>query len=283
VSIGVVSGLIEGRVSALRVYAFLKAAEFGQEEEEDAEEPAAKDWTVLSSPYRSPTRLVEEEEEVEHVSKQPHDPKRCVICIQGTFDYVLPNEDAGKSVAVDVSSSSSSSPAASVRSPPLHALEDLHLHVYSGECIGIHGSVGAAKSTLLLGMLGELSQRSKAPGDGRHVFGRVAFVSQEVWLPNATVRDQILFHSPFNAERYARVIHACALQPDLDVFPASDLTEVGEASINISGGQSMRLSLARACYSQADIFYFDDPLSSVEYVETRRGANAQRQRYLWRV
>ena len=64
--------------------------------------------------------------------------------------------------------------------------------------------------------------------------------------------------------RYKRVVEACALEADLDILSAGDETEIGEKGINLSGGQKQRVSLARATYSDADIFLLDDPLSAVD-------------------
>ena len=64
--------------------------------------------------------------------------------------------------------------------------------------------------------------------------------------------------------RYKRVVEACALEADLEILSAGDETEIGEKGINLSGGQKQRVSLARATYSDADIFLLDDPLSAVD-------------------
>src|SRR5690242_18714334 len=57
---------------------------------------------------------------------------------------------------------------------------------------------------------------------------------------------------------------SCALQPDLDMLPNGDNTEIGERGITISGGQKQRLNIARAIYFDADIVLMDDPLSAVD-------------------
>ena len=58
--------------------------------------------------------------------------------------------------------------------------------------------------------------------------GSLAYVPQQAWIQNATLRDNILFGRTFHSKRYAKVIHTCALQTDLDILPGGDLTEIGE-------------------------------------------------------
>uniref|UniRef100_A0A8B9K2Q6 ATP-binding cassette, sub-family C (CFTR/MRP), member 2 n=1 Tax=Astyanax mexicanus TaxID=7994 RepID=A0A8B9K2Q6_ASTMX len=94
--------------------------------------------------------------------------------------------------------------------------------------------------------------------------GDVAYVPQQAWVQNATLRDNVLFGSDPDERRFCRVLEACALEPDLDLLPAGVQTEIGEKGINLSGGQKQRVSLARAVYSSADIYLLDDPLSAVD-------------------
>ena len=58
--------------------------------------------------------------------------------------------------------------------------------------------------------------------------GSIAYVAQQAWIQNATVRDNILFNNDFNQSMYDSVIYSCALQQDLDMLPAGDMTEIGE-------------------------------------------------------
>ncbi|KAK9267310.1 hypothetical protein L1049_009733 [Liquidambar formosana] len=78
------------------------------------------------------------------------------------------------------------------------------------------------------------------------------------------VRDNILFGSVYEASRYEKAIDVTALQHDLDLLPGGDLTEIGERGVNISGGQKQRVSMARALYSNSDVYIFDDPLSALD-------------------
>jgi ABC-type multidrug transport system fused ATPase/permease subunit len=94
--------------------------------------------------------------------------------------------------------------------------------------------------------------------------GSLGYVPQQAWIQNMTVRENILFGTPFNQERYDHVVESCALLPDLAVLQAGDQTEIGEKGINLSGGQKARVSMARAVYQNHDIYLLDDPLSAVD-------------------
>lgn len=56
----------------------------------------------------------------------------------------------------------------------------------------------------------------------------MAYVPQQAWIQNATLRDNILFGKPYNEKTYRCVLEACALTPDLEVLPGGDMTEIGE-------------------------------------------------------
>lgn len=96
------------------------------------------------------------------------------------------------------------------------------------------------------------------------VNGSMCYVPQQAWIQNMTLRDNILFGSPFNQQRYDQVVESCALRPDLAVLQAGDMTEIGEKGINLSGGQKARVSMARAVYQNNDIYLLDDPISAVD-------------------
>lgn len=58
--------------------------------------------------------------------------------------------------------------------------------------------------------------------------GSLAYVPQQAWIQNATLKENILFGSELDEARYQQVIKACALLPDLELLPAGDQTEIGE-------------------------------------------------------
>lgn len=166
---------------------------------------------------------------------------------------------------------------------PRPILEGVNIRVKPGELCAIVGPVGSGKSTICASILNEA-----VLSEGSHVTlkGRVAYVAQTAWILNKTVRDNILFGLPYEEDRYNRVLETCCLTHDLKILEEGDMTEIGERGINLSGGellcfpmmvlyqfysiyyccigQKQRISVARAAYSNADVFIFDDPLSALD-------------------
>ncbi|OCH84366.1 multidrug resistance-associated ABC transporter [Obba rivulosa] len=135
-----------------------------------------------------------------------------------------------------------------------------------GQVTLIVGPTGSGKTSILMALLGEMHYIPSGPnsfvvlprGEG------VAYAAQESWVQNETIRDNILFGSPYDEERYNKVIMQCALQRDLSLFDAGDQTEVGEKGLTLSGGQKARVTLARAIYSPAEILLLDDVLAALD-------------------
>ncbi|KAJ1887650.1 ATP-binding cassette glutathione S-conjugate transporter ycf1, partial [Coemansia sp. S17] len=146
-----------------------------------------------------------------------------------------------------------------------NVLSDVSLSASAGELVAIVGKTGAGKSSLLLAMCSEVEMMQ---GTGKLV-GRIAYLEQQPWIMNDTLRANILFGREYDEEYYWKVLHACALTDDLEMWPKSDLTIIGENGMNISGGQRARLALARTVYSKADIYFLDDPLSAVDAIVKR--------------
>lgn len=146
------------------------------------------------------------------------------------------------------------------RTQPVPTLAELSLTVKKGELLAVLGRVGDGKSSLLSAILGEMHRT-----DGKCIVrGRTAYFTQGGWCMGASVRDNILFGLNYEPDFYQRVLHACALGPDLAILPDGDMTEVGEKGVSLSGGQRARVALARACYARADIYLLDDPLAAVD-------------------
>ncbi|EEY69725.1 ATP-binding Cassette (ABC) Superfamily [Phytophthora infestans T30-4] len=142
----------------------------------------------------------------------------------------------------------------------LPVLQSVSLEARPGDLIAVVGHVGAGKSTLLSGILGD----ARCSRGDVSLRGSVAYVSQQPFIQNATVRENICFGLPFNEAKYAEALRVSSMQKDLTVLPGGDMTEIGEKGINLSGGQRTRVALARAVYQDADIYLLDDILSAVD-------------------
>ena len=150
--------------------------------------------------------------------------------------------------------------------PPLSGdtpiLHDISCEIKRGDFTIVHGPTGCGKSTLVKALIGEARLGS---GSGAvRCSGSVAYISQEAWIMNATVRSNILMGLPYDEDLYERVADACQLRDDFKQLPQGDQTEIGERGVNLSGGQKQRVAFARAAYSNRDIVIMDDPLSAVD-------------------
>ncbi|CAK9137377.1 unnamed protein product [Ilex paraguariensis] len=130
-----------------------------------------------------------------------------------------------------------------------------------GDRVAVCGSVGSGKSSLLCSILGEIPRIS---GGGIKVYGSKAFVPQSAWIQTGTIRENVLFGKEMNKAFYDQVVEGCALNRDIEMWAEGDSSVVGERGMNLSGGQKQRIQLARAIYSDSDIYLLDDPFSAVD-------------------
>ncbi|KAJ1902852.1 Transporter of the ATP-binding cassette (ABC), partial [Coemansia sp. IMI 209127] len=145
----------------------------------------------------------------------------------------------------------------------------------------IAGPTGSGKTSMLMALLGEMRLTggqlmvpgamfnadmllNENPLDPFSLHESVAYVAQQAWLLNDTIRGNITFGMPYDEQRYNEVIRMCALARDFEILDAGDMTEVGERGVALSGGQKQRICLARAVYSPARHVIMDDCLSAVD-------------------
>ena len=112
--------------------------------------------------------------------------------------------------------------------------------------MAVVGQVGAGKSSLIQALLGEMEKhRGNVTLKVYFNFiflnnfywyykyncfsqGSVAYVPQQAWIQNATLKENVLFGKDSNNSKYGKTIKACALGPDLEILPGGDETEIGE-------------------------------------------------------
>ncbi|KAK1760405.1 ATP-dependent bile acid permease [Echria macrotheca] len=156
-------------------------------------------------------------------------------------------------------------------------LLDLNVDFKIGKLNVITGPTGSGKTSMLMALLGEMtimkgrvflpggrSREDVRPDPETGLAETCAYVAQQAWLVNASIKENILFSAPFDEQRYKDVIVACALEHDLEILDNGDETLVGEKGITLSGGQKQRISLARAVYSNSKHLLLDDCLSAVD-------------------
>ncbi|XP_074603997.1 ATP-binding cassette subfamily C member 4-like [Brevipalpus obovatus] len=139
-------------------------------------------------------------------------------------------------------------------------LSNISFHLKPGELLIVIGPVGSGKTSLLLALLGEI------PLDVEKLAlkGKIGYVSQDIWTINASFKENIVLGKPFIPNKYAEVTRVSHLIQDIDLLPLKDKTMVGEHGLALSGGQKVRLALARALYQDADIYLFDDILAALD-------------------
>lgn len=153
---------------------------------------------------------------------------------------------------------------------PVQALQDINLEIPPGSSVALVGAVGAGKSTLLLSLLKETSLTGgsiELSTDDDIQRSRIAYVSQEPYIRNATLQDNICFGREDNDDTINLLRTALAvssLDADIAALPSGMDTEIGERGVNLSGGQKMRVCCARAVMKQAGIVLLDDPLAAVD-------------------
>ncbi|KAJ7033733.1 multidrug resistance-associated ABC transporter [Mycena alexandri] len=134
-------------------------------------------------------------------------------------------------------------------------------------CINlVLGPTGSGKTSLLMALLGEMHLVPSSLSSWYNLprAQGVSYAAQESWVMNDTIRNNILFNSPMDVERYNKVLYQCCLERDLELWDAGDETEVGERGLTLSGGQKARITLARAVFSQTQVILLDDVLAALD-------------------
>ena len=125
-------------------------------------------------------------------------------------------------------------------------LEDINLEVKKGKLVAVIGEIGAGKSSLLSSMLGDLH----FVGDTKlSILESQAYVGQNPWLQSESIRDNITFGLEFDSKKYSQVLKVSGLEDDLKIIKDGDKAMLGEKGINLSGGQRVRVAIARAFYA----------------------------------
>jgi ATP-binding cassette subfamily B protein len=153
-------------------------------------------------------------------------------------------------------------------------LRDIDLTIEPGQTVGVVGSTGSGKTTLV-SLVPRLYRvpRGQLFIDGRDVNDwdveslrqQVGFAAQEPFLFSATVADNIRFgidDAPMSAVK--ELADVAALAKDVEAFPRGYETMVGEGGSTLSGGEKQRIAIARAVLKDAPIVLLDEATASLD-------------------
>ncbi|MBT9585619.1 ABC transporter ATP-binding protein [bacterium] len=156
-------------------------------------------------------------------------------------------------------------------------LQSISLRIEKNERVALVGSTGAGKSTLMDLLLGLrvpvrgqilIDETPLTPANTPAWLSKVGYVPQNVYLLDASVRDNVAFGVPPEGIDQARVEQACrsAYIHDFIVneLPQGYLSAIGERGVRLSGGQCQRLSIARALYHDPEVVLFDEATSALD-------------------
>eukprot|EP00941_MAST-03F_sp_MAST-3F-sp1_P003806 g3806.t1 len=149
-------------------------------------------------------------------------------------------------------------------SPKTFYVKNVSFQVKRGELIGIVGRVGSGKTTLL----SAISGISKVVHGSLQGPNRAGLCPQKPFVLSGTVRDNIRMgrYQNSNCQKSAldSAVHSAAMERDIATFPAGLDAALGEEGTTLSGGQQMRLNIARAVYGDPELLLLDDALAAVD-------------------
>ena len=142
-----------------------------------------------------------------------------------------------------------------------YILKNINFSIKKGELVMIIGQIGSGKTTLFNALLNNILS---SPQTIIKINNSIAYTNQNPFIKFDTIKNNILFFNEYDEEKYNKILNLCELEKDIKSFNKGDYTIISEKGTTLSGGQKSRISLARALYSNKEIYLFDDPISSLD-------------------
>lgn len=153
--------------------------------------------------------------------------------------------------------------------------EDAHMIVPKGKSVGIIGTSGAGKSTIVDILLGLLhAQTGTITCDGVDIFknyeswlAQIGYIPQSIYLIDESIRDNIAFGidaDKIDEKRIWEVLEEAQLKEFVEELPEGLDTTIGDRGVRLSGGQRQRIGIARALYNDPEILVFDEATSALD-------------------
>jgi ABC-type multidrug transport system fused ATPase/permease subunit len=154
---------------------------------------------------------------------------------------------------------------------------NLNFKLEMNKSFGISGASGSGKTTFLYLLMGLLKfdegivkvDDKNINLENYNIIDTVAYIPQETYLLDDTIKNNILFDSDFNQSNFNKVISDSKLQEVLDIFPQKENSKIGYMGSKLSGGQRQRISIARALYKNKKILILDEPTSSLDEISKK--------------
>lgn len=152
---------------------------------------------------------------------------------------------------------------------------DAHMVVPKGKSVGIIGTSGAGKSTIVDILLGLLhAQKGEITCDGIDIFknyeswlAQVGYIPQSIYLVDESIKDNIAFgidEDKIDEKRIWEVLEEAQLKEFVEELPQGLDTTIGDRGVRLSGGQRQRIGIARALYHDPEILVFDEATSALD-------------------
>ena len=156
-----------------------------------------------------------------------------------------------------------------------YIFRDAHMEVPKGKSVGIVGTSGAGKSTIVDILLGLLhAQEGEITCDGTNIFknyeswlAQIGYIPQSIYLVDESIRDNIAFgidEDLIDDKRIWNILEEAQLKEFVEGLPEGLDTTIGDRGIRLSGGQRQRIGIARALYHDPEILVFDEATSALD-------------------